>query len=66
MNPQMHSQEEVQAILGLFEGEINIYDRKAEEGRRRFLRVTKMHDQRYLKSEFLLEEESFMTRQNVK
>ncbi len=57
MNPQMHSPEEVQAILGLFEGEINIYEKETERGLEKFLKVKKMHDQRYLESELLLRKE---------
>jgi hypothetical protein len=58
MNPQMHSPEDVQAILGLFEGQINIYEKDTERGLERFLRVTKMYNQRYLQSELLLKKES--------
>ncbi len=57
MNPQMHSPEEVQAILGLFEGEINIYEKETERGLEKFLKVKKMHDQRYLESELPLRKE---------
>jgi KaiC/GvpD/RAD55 family RecA-like ATPase/exonuclease VII small subunit len=58
MNPQMHSPEEVHAILGLFEGQINIYEKETERGLERFLRVTKMYNQRYLQSELPLKKES--------
>ena len=54
MNPQMHSPEEVQAILGLFEGEINIYEKETERGLEKFLKVKKMYNQRYLESELSL------------
>ncbi len=47
MNPYMHSSEEVQAILGLFEGEIDLYE-KSQEDNYKFLRVRKMLGQRYL------------------
>ena len=53
MNPQMHAPEEVQAILGLFEGEINIYERDSQ----RFLKIKKMYNQRYLESELPLKKE---------
>jgi hypothetical protein len=41
------------AILGLFEGEINIY----EKGLTRFLKIKKMRSREYSKSELLLQEE---------
>jgi serine/threonine protein kinase/tetratricopeptide (TPR) repeat protein len=51
MNPHMHSSEEVQAILGLFDGEINIYEKETEKGLEKFLRTEKMHTQEYLERE---------------
>lgn len=54
MNPQMHSPQEIHAILGLFDGEISIYERKSERGLEKFLRVKKMHGRRYLDSELPL------------
>jgi len=35
----------VQAILGLFDGEIDIYERETEEGLKRFLRTNRMQNQ---------------------
>ena len=57
MNPQMHPSEEVHAILGLFEGEINIYERESERGLERFLKIRKMYNQRYLESKLPLRRE---------
>ena len=54
MNPQMHTPQEVQAILGLFEGEINIYEKETKKGLRKHLRIKKMFGQRYLESEMPL------------
>jgi serine/threonine protein kinase/tetratricopeptide (TPR) repeat protein len=48
MNSHMHHSEEVQAILGLFDGEIEIYERETEEGLQRFFRTNKMQNQGYL------------------
>lgn len=47
VNPYMHSSEEVQAILGLFEGEVDLYEKGSEDARK-FLRAKKMLGQRYL------------------
>lgn len=55
MNPQMHPPEEVQAILGLFEGEINIYEKETKKGLEKFLKIKKMYNQRYLESELAKE-----------
>jgi len=54
MNPQMHPPQEVQAILGLFEGEIDIYDKESEKGLEKFLKIKKMYNQRYLESKLPL------------
>jgi KaiC/GvpD/RAD55 family RecA-like ATPase len=57
MNPEMHPPEEVQAMLELFDGEINIYEKENENGLGRFLRIKKMANQRYLESELPLRKE---------
>jgi len=57
MNPQMHSSQEVHAILGLFDGEINIYEKESEKGLEKFLKIKKMYNQRYLESELPLRKE---------
>jgi serine/threonine protein kinase/tetratricopeptide (TPR) repeat protein len=51
MNPHMHPSEEVQAVLGLFDGEINIYEKETEKGLEKFLRTQKMRTQEYLEKE---------------
>jgi KaiC/GvpD/RAD55 family RecA-like ATPase len=61
MNPQMHPSEEVHAILDLFEGEINIYEKETEKGLEKFLKIKKMHNQRYLESEMPLKKERLET-----
>jgi KaiC/GvpD/RAD55 family RecA-like ATPase len=57
INPHMHSPEEVQAILGLFEGEIRVYERETAKGTETFLKVRKLYNQRYLETELLLTKE---------
>jgi tetratricopeptide (TPR) repeat protein len=54
MNPQMHPSQEFQAILDLFDGEINAYEKQTEKGSERYLKVKRMSDQKYLESEILL------------
>jgi hypothetical protein len=53
-DPQMHPSEELHAILGLFEGEIDIYKKETEKGMEKFLKVDKMHNQKYLENELPL------------
>ncbi|MCJ7559400.1 hypothetical protein MUO79_02125, partial [Candidatus Bathyarchaeota archaeon] len=54
MNPQMHSQEEVQAILGLFEGEIRVTEKETAQGTHKILRIGKLHNQKYSETELSL------------
>lgn len=57
VNPHMHSPQEVQAILDLFQGEIQIYKRKTEKGFKPFLRIEKMHNQDYIEEEIPLKKD---------
>jgi predicted ATPase/KaiC/GvpD/RAD55 family RecA-like ATPase len=50
VDPQMHPPEELHAILGLFDGEISIY----EKGTEKLLRIKRMSNQEYLDDELLL------------
>ncbi len=50
VDPKMHPSEELHAVLGLFEGEISIYEKGAEQ----FLRIKRMSDQEYLGDELPL------------
>jgi CBS domain-containing protein/KaiC/GvpD/RAD55 family RecA-like ATPase len=54
MDPVMHSSQEVRAILGRFDGEINI----REKGSHRTLKVKRMSNQKYLGNEIALTENS--------
>jgi predicted transcriptional regulator/KaiC/GvpD/RAD55 family RecA-like ATPase len=58
VEPQMHHSEEAQAILGLFEGEISIYERETEKGLEKFLKIRKMCNQRYVENELPLRKET--------
>ena len=57
VDPQMHPPEELHAILGLFDGEINIYEKETENGSEKFLKIKRMSNQKYLESELLLKKE---------
>jgi predicted ATPase/KaiC/GvpD/RAD55 family RecA-like ATPase len=53
MDPEMHAPQEVRAILDLFEGEINIY----EKGTEKYLKIKKMSNHKYLENELLLKKQ---------
>jgi hypothetical protein len=57
VNPHMHPQEEVEAILGLFEGEIKIAEKETERGIGKVMRIRKLYNQRYLENELPLTRE---------
>jgi KaiC/GvpD/RAD55 family RecA-like ATPase len=54
INPQMHSAEEVHAILGLFDGEIRISERETARGLEKVLRIRKLYNQRYIENELIV------------
>jgi len=62
VNPHMHPLEEVQAILGLFEGEVELSEKETKEGVERILKVKKLINQRHLENEMIMEK-SFKTHQ---
>jgi hypothetical protein len=57
MNPQMHPSEQTQAVLDLFDGELNICERETKKGSERFLRVKRLSAQEYLETEMPLRKE---------
>ena len=63
IDPQVHPSEELYAILGLFDGEISIHEKKTEKGPRKFLKIQKMSGQEYLENELLLKKEDFQKRE---
>lgn len=50
MNPHMHTSEEAQAVLDLFDGEIEIYEKDSKK----LLRVRKMYGQNYISDDLPL------------
>lgn len=60
INPQMHASEELHAILDLFDGEISIYEKNNEDFTK-YIRIKKMHRQRYLETELPLKKTRLMT-----
>ena len=61
VNLQMHPQEEIQAILDLFEGQIAIFEKDTATGPLKFVRVKKMVKQKYSDYELPLKKENIET-----
>jgi len=57
IDPEIHPRQEVRAIVGVFEGEISVYEKETEKGLQKFLKIEKMINQEYSKSELPLQEE---------
>ena len=57
IDPGMHPAEETQAVIGLFDGEISLYEKETHKGPVRFLKIRKMTGQKYSKEELPLTEE---------
>ena len=54
LNPFMHSKEETHALLDLFDGQIDIYEKEAQGLSRMFMRVKRMSNSRFGSKETVL------------
>ena len=54
IDPHIHSQEEAQAILGLFDGEIRISEKETTKGVEKVLRIRRLFNQKYIGDELTL------------
>jgi KaiC/GvpD/RAD55 family RecA-like ATPase len=57
MNPYMHPAEDVQAVLDLFDGEMEVY----ESANQKFLRIRRMYEQDYIENELPLRRNKLLT-----
>jgi KaiC/GvpD/RAD55 family RecA-like ATPase/tetratricopeptide (TPR) repeat protein len=57
VDPQMHPPEELQSVLGVFDGEIRVTEKEIPEGIKQMLRVRKLLNQKYLEKEIVLDKE---------
>jgi tetratricopeptide (TPR) repeat protein/KaiC/GvpD/RAD55 family RecA-like ATPase len=57
MDSRIHPSEELYAIVGLFDGEINVYEKETDKGHGKYLRIQKMSNQKYLEDELHLKKE---------
>jgi hypothetical protein len=53
----MNQLEDLQAILGLFDGEIRIAERETAQGTEKTLRIRKLYNKKYLENELILTKE---------
>ena len=57
IDPMMHPAEELQAVLGVFDGEIRISEKETPEGTKQVIKVRKLLNQKYLDKEIILNKE---------
>jgi TolB-like protein/TPR repeat protein len=57
IDPRIHSSEELYAVLGLFDGEISIFEKQGEKSEGKLLKINKMSNQKYLADELPLKRE---------
>jgi KaiC/GvpD/RAD55 family RecA-like ATPase/tetratricopeptide (TPR) repeat protein len=62
IDSHMHSPEETQAVLGLFDGEIRIAEREGAKGPEKVLKILKLHDQEHLEDELILTKENLKSK----
>jgi len=57
MNPHMHPLEEAQAVIDLFDGEIEVYEKESKK----LLRIKKMHGQNHISDDLPLNKNRLTT-----
>jgi TolB-like protein len=57
LDSRIHPSEELYAILGLFDGEISIFEKEGEKGGGKYLKINKMSNQKYLEDALPLKRE---------
>jgi hypothetical protein len=62
IDPRIHPSEELQAVLGLFDGEVDLYEKQTEKNSGKYLKVTKMSNQEYLETEQSLRKDGAQNR----
>ena len=58
IDPGMHTAEETQAILNLFDGEMRISEKETPKGTKQTLKIKRMRGQKYLENELTLNKET--------
>jgi hypothetical protein len=57
IDPGMHTREELQAVLSVFDGEIMLSERETPEGTKQVLKVKKLCNQRFSDKELIVSSE---------
>jgi predicted ATPase/KaiC/GvpD/RAD55 family RecA-like ATPase len=57
VDPSMHPAEELQAVLGVFDGEIRVTEKETPEGTKQVMKVRKLVSQKYSDKEVILDKE---------
>ena len=57
LNPRMHSPEDFEAILSLFEGEMRVTEKETPEGAKHILKIRRLRGQKYVENEIVLNRE---------
>ena len=65
VDPQMHSKTDLQAVLSLFEGQLEVLERQSEKGTEKWLRVVRLQNQKYFSQEIQLKQIGRFTKVNV-
>jgi KaiC/GvpD/RAD55 family RecA-like ATPase len=60
LDPSIASKEDVQAIVGVFDGVIEFFERELQERARRFLVIKKMYGREYSDSELMLDRQALI------
>jgi hypothetical protein len=60
VDPQMHSPEELQAVVDVFDGEIRVTEKDTPEGNKQKLKIRRLVNQKYLDKEISLNREGFL------
>jgi len=58
IDPGMHTAEETQAVLNLFDGEMRISEKETPKGTKQTLKIKRMRGQKYLENELTLNKET--------
>jgi uncharacterized repeat protein (TIGR01451 family) len=61
LDPGMHQPQEVHAVIDLFDGEINIFERETKQGTEKLLRIRRMYNQDYSNEETPISREKLRT-----
>ena len=64
LNPHMHSKEDVQSLLDLFDGQVEIYEKELQGEPRMFMRVRRLNNSRYSSKEVQLIREDLLIQRN--